>query len=296
MDPADRLADVLGGALGAAVRENAGRIAELRLRSGRPARLELLKGGELSLDSVDPAELKRILNRLMENSLYAWEEELKGGYFTAVGGLRVGVCGKMNAGRGGVESIAGIASVCIRIPREIRGCAEALARRALAQGPSSVLILSPPGLGKTTMLRDFARIASERGYNVAIADERREIAACLEGIPQLDVGSRTDVMDGCPKALSIPLMVRACAPQLLAADEIGGAGDARAIREAVRCGVAVAATAHAEDLEAAVRRRQIGFLLREGVFDWYAVLGPGVGELREIRPLRSGREGKVKGC
>lgn len=296
MNPADRLAEALGGALGAAVRENALRVSELRLRSGRPARMELLGGDELSLAPVEAAELKRILNRLMENSLYAWEEELREGYFTAVGGLRVGVCGKMNAGRGGVESIAGIASVCIRIPREVRGCADALARRALADGPSSALILSPPGLGKTTLLRDFARIASEKGYNVAVADERREIAACLEGVPQLDVGSRTDVMDGCPKALSIPMLVRACAPQLLAVDEIGSAGDARAIREAARCGVAVAATAHAGNLDAAMRRKQIGFLLREGVFDWCAILGPGVGELREIRSLRGGTEGKVKGC
>lgn len=294
MNTADRLAEALGGALGGAVRENAQRISELRLRCGRPARMKLTDGNELSLSVVGGAELRRILNRLMENSLYAWEEELKAGYFTAAGGLRVGVCGRMNADKGGVEGISGIASVCIRVPREIRGCAETLARRTLADGPSNVLILSPPGLGKTTLLRDYVRIASEMGYNVAVADERREIAACREGVPQMDVGSRTDVMDGCPKALSIPMLVRACAPQLMAVDEIGGAGDARALREAARCGVAVIATAHAVNPEAALRRRQIGYLLREGAFDWCATLGPGVGELREIRSLR--RAGEVAGC
>lgn len=296
MNPADRLADALGGELGAAVRENAGSIAELRLRSGRPARMALLGGDELCLAPVEPAELRRILNRLMENSLYAWEEELKEGYFTAAGGLRVGVCGKMNAARGGVESLSSIASVCIRVPREMRGCAEELARRTLADGPTSVLILSAPGRGKTTLLRDFVRIASARGYNVAVADERREIGACLEGVPQMDLGERTDVMDGCPKVLSVPMLVRACAPQILAVDEIGSAGDARVLREAMRCGVAVAATAHAENLEAASRRRQIGFLIREGIFDWCAILGPGVGKIREIRPLKGGGEGKVKQC
>lgn len=282
MNQADRLADMLGGALGAAVRENAAALAELRLRSGRPARLILLDGGELSLAPVAQAELARILNRLMDNSLYACEEELHQGYFTSAGGLRVGVCGKMNAGRSGVDNLSSIGSACIRIPREARGCAEALAARVLEGGPSGALILSPPGLGKTTLVRDLARIASGRGLNVAVADERREIAACVEGVPQLDVGSRTDVMDGCPKAMSIPMLVRACAPDLLVADEIGGPGDAEAIRDAARCGVAVVATAHADGLAGAMRRSQIAPLIEEGVFRWCAVLGPRPGQIREI--------------
>lgn len=282
MNQADRLAEAIGGALGAAVRERADRVTELRLRSGRPIRLRMADGEEARLGILAEEELDRILNRLMENSLYACEEELRQGYFTAAGGLRVGVCGKVNADRRGVDSLANIGSVCIRIPREARGCAAEAAEAILRDGPSSALILSAPGRGKTTLVRDFARIASARGWNVAIADERREIAACLAGVPQLDVGSRTDVMDGCPKSAAIPMLVRACAPDLLVADEIGGAGDAEAIRDAARCGVAVIATAHAESYAAALRRRQIGPLLREGTFDWCVTLGPEPGRVQSI--------------
>lgn len=122
--------------------------------------------------------------------------------------------------------------------------------------------------------------------NVAVADERREIAACREGVPQLDVGSRTDVMDGCPKAEAMPMLVRACAPDLLVADEIGSRADAEAIRDAARCGVRVAATAHAGDLREALLRGQIAPLIRDGVFDWCAVLGPEPGKIKSLERWR----------
>lgn len=282
MDQAAQLADMLGGELGQAVRRNADTIAELRLRCGCPARMRLISGEELSLERTDAAFLRRVLNRLMDNSLYAWEEDLRQGYFTTAGGLRVGVCGRMNAAENRCVNLSAISSACIRIPREMRGMGAAVAAQVFQEGLSSVLIISPPGLGKTTLLRDLARIAANTGFNVAIADERREIAACLEGVPQMDVGSRTDVMDGCPKALSIPLMLRACAPELIVADEIGGDGDAEALRDAVRCGVQVLATVHGRDRADARRRKCCGGLLREGLFRWCITLGPCVGQIREI--------------
>lgn len=282
MDQAALLADMLGGELGQAVRRNAGTITELRLRCGRPARMRLINGDELSLERIDAALLRRVLNRLMDNSLYAWEEELRQGYFTTAGGLRVGVCGRMNAMENRCVNLSAISSACIRIPREMRGMGETVAAKLFQQGLSSALIVSPPGLGKTTLLRDLARIAANMGFNVAIADERREIAACLEGVPQMDVGSRTDVMDGCPKALSIPLMLRACAPELIVADEIGGDGDAEALRDAARCGVRVLATVHGRDRADVRLRRCSGGLLQEGLFQWCITLGPSVGQIREM--------------
>ena len=282
MGQTQRLADMLGGKLGEAVRQYADCITELRLRCGRPARLRLMNGDEISLEATDSNSFQRILNRLMENSLYAWEEDLHQGYFTTSGGVRVGVCGHMNAIKNQVTHLSSISSACIRIPREVRGSGEKLAKRIFAGGIASALIISPPGLGKTTLLRDLARIAAELGANVAIADERREIAASLEGVPQMDVGSRTDVMDSCPKALSIPLLLRACAPDLIVADEIGSKGDGEAIRDAARCGVKTIATAHGRNREDVLARKNTGLLLREDIFEWYITLGPALGQIREI--------------
>ena len=292
MERVDRLAEALGGTLGEAVRQNAGAMTELRLRSGRPARLIRMGGSELTLETVEAGRLRRILDRLMENSLYAWEDELRQGYFTAAGGLRVGVCGHMSPGRDALGSLTGIGSACIRLPREIRGCAARILEECMGDRPSGLLILSPPGLGKTTLLRDLVRGLSEAGWNVGLADERREIAACREGVPQLDVGARTDVMDACPKEKSIPMLVRACAPDVIAADEIGGAGDMEAIRDAARAGAAVIATAHAPGLREAKRRKNLAPLIDEGVFAWAVTLGPEPGRIQSMERI----VGEVEKC
>ena len=277
---------------GEAVRNNAGTLTEIRLRSGRPARLIRMGLPELALETLEAERLRRILNHLMENSLYAWEDELRQGYFTAADGLRVGVCGHMSPGKESLGNLTSIGSACIRFPREVRGCAAELAKRLMEDRLAGTLILSPPGMGKTTLLRDLVRILSDAGWNVGLADERREIAACREGVPQLDVGARTDVMDACPKEKSIPMLVRSCAPDVIAADEIGSAGDMEALRDAARAGAAVIATAHASDREAALRRRNIAPLLREGVFDWVVTLGPEPGRVQSMHKMA----GEVDGC
>lgn len=274
----DRLADCIGGALGERLRRDAGEITELRLRPDRPARLRLLDGSEETAEPLSRDRFSRALLRMMGNSLYACEEELKQGYFTMEGGIRVGVCGRLGAGSGAIVGMSSIGSACIRIPREI---VSQEARRLWRGRPESLLILSPPGMGKTTMARQLARIASEAGFNVAIADERREIAACREGVPSFDVGERTDVMDGCPKAVAMELMLRACAPELIVVDEIGSEGDAAAIGNCARCGVAVAATAHAASFEDALVR--FDRLFREKVFRRAALLGPKPGEIAAVR-------------
>lgn len=278
MEGLDRLACCIGGMLGRQVRDAGDRLCEVRIRANLPARLRLLDGREIACEAVKPEELRRMLARMTGDSLYACEDELRQGYFTMAGGFRVGVCGRLNAGEEGLRSMTNAGSLCIRIPREIPGCAEPLYDK---DRPPGLLLLSPPGMGKTTLIRDYARLLSDGGRNVAISDERREIAACAEGVPSFDVGSRTDVMDGCPKATAIPLLLRACAPDVIAADEIGGPGDEMAILDAVRCGVFVAATAHASGFDEAHKR--FSALFDAGVFPRVALLGGSPGRIIEIR-------------
>lgn len=287
MNPADMLMRALGGSLAKAVADAYDQLAEIRLRVDRPARLITIDGREIACETMDARQIASILGKLMNHSMYACEHELREGYFTAAGGMRVGVCGKTAMVDGCIRSLSGIGSACIRIPREVRGCGDDLARRMSRDGLKSLLVLSPPGMGKTTLLRDIARILSEDGRNVAIADERREIAACLEGSPQLDVGPRTDVLDGCPKAKAIVMLLRSCAPDVIIADEIGSPEDAAALFEAAQCGVAIAASAHAPSLAEALRRTETGALMREGIFDLCAVIGGGRGRIKEIHDMRA---------
>lgn len=270
-------------------------VAEIRLRSGRATRLHLTDGGEIAAETVTEARLRQIALRLMDGSYYSRENDLREGYFTARGGFRVGVCGKLAPDRGGVPTMEAINALCIRIARERKGCATEIARDILADGLQSALILSPPGFGKTTLIRDLARIVSDSGRNVAIADERGEIAACVQGTPALDVGTRTDVMDGCPKAKAIPMLIRACAPELIVADEIGGAEDAQALTDAVRCGVRIAATAHADSFHEAAARENLGALIGSGLFFLICVLGGRPGKVVEKRICRNGAYEHVQG-
>lgn len=276
------LASFLEPALAGIVLEHGDRLCELRLRVERPAMLRLIDGSEVSGDVVTRAELHETAARMMEDSLYAREDELRQGYFTMTGGLRVGVCGSIGALNGAVRAISAVSSLCVRIPRQVPGCGEALWHGV----PESLLILSPPGLGKTTMARDVIRLASNAGFNVAVADERRELAACREGVPQFDLGCRADVMDNCPKHIAIPMLLRACAPDIIVVDEIGDARDAAALLEASRCGVYVVATAHAPSFEAAEARFPG---LMGSVFTCTALLGPRPGQLMQIRQYDSAR-------
>ena len=276
------LADMLGGQSAKLLKENASAVTELRLRIGKPACIRLLNNLNLLGEAVNGETFSALMNRLMENSLYAREHELRQGYFTASGGCRVGVCGHVSAGSDGIQSISGIASACIRIPREIPGCADEIVRIIMKDKLESVLLISPPGMGKTTLLRDLVRQVSDAGFQVALVDERRELAACVEGIPQLDVGRHTDVMDGLDKQRAIPMLLRACAPDLIAVDELGGEGDAQAVLEAARCGAAVAASAHAADFQDAMQRRSIARLIHAGIFHHCAVLGPVPGKIKAM--------------
>lgn len=270
------------------LKDNAEYITEIRIRCQRPLQLSLLNGRQILGTRIMPEMMERIVSNLMDDSLYSRERELRQGYFTTREGCRVGVCGKTSGDENGIENFSDIGSLCIRVPREIKGCLDEVIATLADESLKSMLFISPPGMGKTTMLREMARVLSGRGYNVAIADERREIAACISGVPMMDVGIRSDIMDGCPKAISIPILIRACAPDVLIADEIGTSEDSAALLDASRCGVKVIASAHGLNFTQVSARRSIAPALQEGAFDYWALLGPTPGKIKYLRKCADG--------
>lgn len=257
------------------------RLTEIRLRSGGPARL-VFNGGDVLLRKTDRGEFSRMVAAMLGHSLYARQSELARGYFTLRDGSRVGVCGDFSAG--GPRSVADIGSVSIRIAREVKGCAADIiddVRKA-----AGTLVVSPPGMGKTTLIRDITRLLSEGGLQVCIIDERDEIAACRNGEPAFDLGPRTDVICGADKQTAMMTAVRSAAPDVLIADEIGLAGDAEAIRDALRCGVKTIVSAHGDSLDRERMRPAIAGLV--GDIDMGVLLGTEPGRITQIRKFDRG--------
>lgn len=256
-------------------------LIELRVRAGRPVQLVALSGEEFRGGAISASLTAETAQALAGHSLYAREEELKEGFFTIEGGCRVGVCGRTAMLEGRIAGLTHVGSVSVRVAREIKGAADPVMDLVCETGrPVNALVISPPGLGKTTLLRDIARQLSDgtggrRGVRVGIADERGELAGCSMGVPTLDVGRRTDVMDGCPKRIGMRLLVRAMSPEVIVTDELGHPDDAEAVLDAMRSGVRVIASVHARD-ETDARRRLGGELA--GLFERMIVLS-GVGRI-----------------
>ena len=229
------------------------RAEEFRLRAGRCMSV-LLPEGERSLEAiVTSEELETLCDIAAEFSRYASMETLKQGFLPVRGGFRVGLCGSAVMKDGAVTNLKQISSAVIRISREQRGIAWDIAPRLFREGRfCSTLLLSPPGGGKTTLLRDLVRqLSVGEGVppqRIALMDERGEVAVMYRGQPQMDVGPRTDVLDGCPKALAIPMALRAMNPQIIAVDEITVREDLQAMAQAAGCGVALLATIHAANV------------------------------------------------
>lgn len=240
---------------------------EFRLRAGRLP--SVLLGGREYMIASSPVErdmLRCVLETATRSSLHAQTEALRRGFVAAGGGVRVGVCGTGVLGSAGLEGLTEYSSLSIRIPRAVPGCAEGIWQMLTADDFSSTLILSPPGAGKTTLLRELVRKLSESGKRVAVADERREIAAFCGGVFGFDVGRFTDVMTAVPKAEAVSMLLRAMNPEIIAVDEITEPRDVEALLEAAGCGVELLATVHAACREDLFRRPAGRMLLECGVF------------------------------
>lgn len=298
-----KLPDVLEALLKPLSDRERGTLEELRIRVNAPVQA-VGRGWERRFSPVaDRMLCERLLSELCNHSLYAAEQELKNGYFTLSGGYRVGFCGRAVVAEGRLLRIAEPTFFCLRIPRQVKGAARDIL--PLVYGKSTLLI-SPPGCGKTTMLRDLARSMSAgegvKPVNVCIADERSELAGCTLGVPTLDVGERTDVLDGCPKAEAIMLLLRAMSPGAVFTDEIGRPEDAEAIMDCARAGVAVYASAHGDSQESVRRRPVLKRLFGEGAFQRYVLLsrrnGPGTVEGvwdENLRPVEEHHESDFHG-
>lgn len=270
-------------------------LEEIRIRINKPIEVTM-KGIPCFLAYiVQPEDAYLLLNKISQFSIYTMEEELRRGYVTISGGHRVGLAGKVILERGMVKAIRDVSSFNIRIAREKIGIAEKMIPFLYEDGWFHTMIVGAPQTGKTTLLRDIARIISTGDLNkglkankVGIVDERSEIAGCINGIPQLTFGPRVDVLDSCPKAEGMMMMIRSMSPDVLIVDEIGKIEECEAILEAVNSGIKLIMTAHGMNFNELRSRPSLKPILELGIFQRFIELSRlnGPGTLTSIKNLQ----------
>ncbi len=275
-------------------------LEEIRLRASKPLIIQCrshdyiissngkVQDHENNAFIVRQEHIKRAVELISHNSIYAFQEELKNGFITIKGGHRIGIAGRTVIEGKTVKNIKDISGLNFRISKEVPGCSDKYVKHLIDQNMQimNTLIVSPPGCGKTTMLRDLARIFSHgkkeyglSGVRVGIVDERSEIAACFKGVAQHDVGIRTDVLDGCPKSVGMVMMLRSMSPDVIITDEIGNEGDRDAVLQVINAGVKIVSAAHGYSISELKTRREVLELIDMKVFERFVVLskrhGPG---------------------
>jgi len=294
-------------------------VEEIRVRQGRPLMLGLAQGdcyvteqGAVSFNPseaylVNAVDVERVTQLVSGSSLYALEEELRNGFITLPGGHRVGITGKVLTDQGRIKNIKYISGFNFRISRAVAGVADKVLSYLISSRGQfyHTMLVSPPRCGKTTLLRDLVRRLSEgvpelgfKGVTVGVVDERSEIAGCYRGVPQRDIGPRTDVLDACPKAAGMMLLLRSMGPAVIATDEIGRQEDVAALEEVLNAGVKVLTTVHGSSLEELADRPALQYLFKIKAIQRFVILGrsKGVGTVEDIVDGRTMRSLGVSVC
>lgn len=255
-------------------------ITEIRLRVHKRV-IVITSQVEVFLShTVELKDLLEILVKISKNSLYAIQNDINNGFVVIRGGHRIGICGEVVLQGGEIKNIKYINSMNIRVARQLVGCADKIMPYILQDKMvKNTLIVSPPGCGKTTILRDVVRQISNGvrtlscyGKNVGLVDERGEIASVSEGIPNLDVGMRTDIVSNCPKSLGMEMLVRSMGISVIATDEIGTKQDIEAIEYASLSGVSLIFTMHGKNMEDILKKEGIKEMVAQGLFDFAVFL------------------------
>lgn len=274
-------------------------VQEIRIKIGKPI-IIVLSFQEKILDYIATKDdLRYMISKISNYSLYAFEEEIKQGYITLKGGHRVGLAGECVISKGEVRTIKNISSLNIRICKEIVGASNKVMRLITENNRVyNTLIVSPPKCGKTTILRDISRNLSNgmyqinlKGKKVTIVDERSEIAACYNGVPQMNVGIRTDVLDNCLKKSGMIMAIRSLSPEVLICDEIGTDSDLEALNMAFNSGVNIIVTVHGYDIDDIYNRRIFKELIDNCILERVILLSnkKGVGTIEKIYKVNRGK-------
>ncbi len=233
---------------------------EIRIRIGQPPEIRLKDKSVWLPEYIRSEDIEEMLTFISRYSIYAYEEEIRQGFLTIEGGHRIGFAGQIRMKGGQVHTMTNIRFLNIRIASEQKGCAKGLLPFIYDKESRilNTLFVSEPGIGKTTFLRDCIRLVSDGGNGrdgkkVCVIDERSELAACHLGIPQNDIGRRTDVIDGCPKHAGMFMALRSMSPEVIAVDELGGQEDADAVKQALLYGCKILGTVHGETIGHTVR-------------------------------------------
>jgi len=276
---------------------NIEKLTEIRMRLNK--RLVVFVSGKpyyLALDGITNVKEKAIIvsremlyntiKRASERSLYAVNNQLKQGFLTVLGGIRLGICGEVVVENGKIQTIKNFSSINIRIAKEVKNCSLNILEYILSGGFNNTLIISPPGCGKTTLIRDILYQMSLRSYtyNVLLADERYEIANCFNGKPTLDVGDFTDIVSGVEKSYAFDCGLRSMGPDILVTDELATKDDMSSVLRISNSGVKLLASIHAKDIDQLKNKKDFEEILSQKVFKRFVVLGlsRGVGTIEGV--------------